>query len=144
MSAEKVLRKHVAIIHAYSMMSVLQRKIVNILFSEALKDKDNQEAHSSVVVECHMSFSKLARSLHFNSNNTQYLKEAVDDLASLKIEWNLLKDKVPTNVSFLNLRILHGPPTFYNDGIFNFSFHKLMLNFIGSPSIYGTIDLELQ
>lgn len=145
MSAEKVLRKHVAIIHAYSMMSVLQRKIVNILFLEALKSKADQEANnSSVVVECCMSFSKLAKSIHFNSNNTQYLKEAIDDLASLKIEWNLLKDRIPTNISFLNLRILHGFPTFYHDGIFNFSFHNLIFDFIGNPAIYGTIDMELQ
>lgn len=145
MSAEKVLRKHVAIIHAYSMMSVLQRKIINILFLEALRNKDDQLVNnSSVVIECHTSFSKLAKSIHFNSNNTQYLKEAIDDLASLKIEWNLLKDKVPTNISFLNLRILHGSPTFYHDGIFNFSFHKLIFDFIGNPSIYGTIDMELQ
>jgi plasmid replication initiation protein len=144
MQAEKALRKHVAIIHAYSMMSILQRKVVNVLFSEALHVKDSQEINNSVVVECHMSFSKLAKAICFNSNNTNYLKEAIDGLASLKIEWNLLKDRVPTDVSFLNLRILHGSPTFYHNGIFNFSFHKLLFNFIGSPSIYGTIDMELQ
>ena len=31
MQAEKTIKKHVAIIHAYSMMSTLQRKIVNVL-----------------------------------------------------------------------------------------------------------------
>ena len=120
MLAEKVLRKHVSIIHAYSMMSVLQRKIVNVLLYEAIQSKNADNNQNSVTVECIMPFSKLASVINFNSNNTQYLKEAIDGLASLKIEWNLLKDKAPTDISFLNLRILHGSPTFYHDGTFNF------------------------
>lgn len=144
MFAEKILRKHVAIIHAYSMMSALQRKVVNVLLYEAMHNRDQTTQGDSVAVECCMPFSKLSKSVSFNSNNTQYLKEAIDGLASLKIEWNLLKDKAPNDISFLNLRVLHGAPTFYQDGIFNFSFHKLMLDLVGNPPIYGTIDLETQ
>ena len=65
-------------------------------------------------------------------------------LASLKIEWNLLKDKVPTEISFLNLRVFHGSPTFYQDNTLNFSFHKIMLDLVTNPSIYGPIDIDLQ
>lgn len=144
MNAEKVVRKHVAIIHAYSMMSVLQRKIVNVLLYEALHATDKNAASDSVAVECRMPISALSKEIQFNSNNIQYLKESIDGLASLKIEWNLLKDRVPTNISFLNLRVLQGSPTFYNDGIFNFSFHKVMLELLKNPSIYGTIDLGVQ
>ena len=144
MLAEKVLRKHVAIIHAYSLMSVLQRKIVNVLLYEAIQAKDNSVNQNSVAVECLMPFSKLVTAVNFNSNNTQYLKEAIDELASLKIEWNLLKDKAPIDISFLNLRILHGSPTFYQNGKFNFSFHKLMLDLVRNPLIYGTIDIDIQ
>ncbi len=72
------------------------------------------------------------------------MKEAIDGLASLKIEWNLLKDKIPENISFLNLRVLHGAPTFYKDGTLNFAFHKVMLDLVSSPAIYGTIDIDLQ
>ena len=144
MLAEKVLRKHVAIIHAYSMMSALQRKIVNVLLYQAIHTKNDDRNQGSVAVECLMPFSKLAKAVNFNSNNTQYLKEAIDGLASLKIEWNLLKDKAPTDISFLNLRILHGSPTFYQNGEFNFSFHKFMLDLAGNPPIYGTIDIDIQ
>ncbi|HEM0360646.1 TPA: RepB family plasmid replication initiator protein, partial [Legionella pneumophila] len=128
MFAEKTIRKHVTIIHAYSLMSVLQRKIVNVLLYEAIKGDGRINNHqNSVAVECNMPFSKLLKAVKFNSNNTQYLKESIDGLASLKIEWNLLKDKVPTDISFLNLRVLHGAPTFYQDNTINFSFHKIML-----------------
>ena len=144
MIAEKVVRKHVAIIHAYSMMSVLQRKIVNVLLYEALHAADKHSVSDSVAVECRMPISALSKEIQFKSNNIQYLKESIDGLASLKIEWNLLKDRVPTNISFLNLRVLQGSPTFYNDGIFNFSFHKVMLELLKNPSIYGTIDLGVQ
>lgn len=145
MFAEKTIRKHVAIIHAYSLMSVLQRKIVNVLLYEAIKGEGRVHNHQdSTAVECNMPFSKLLKAVKFNSNNTQYLKESIDGLASLKIQWNLLKDKVPTDISFLNLRVLHGAPTFYQNNTINFSFHKIMLDLLINPSIYGTIDVDLQ
>ena len=144
MLAGKVIRKHVAIIHAYSMMSALQRKIVNVLLYEAFSEHNRINSEESVAVECRISFAKLSKDINFNSNNTKYLKEAIDGLASLKIEWNLLKDKVPSDISFLNLRILHGSPTFYQDGTFNYSFHKVMLDLSNNPEIYGTVDMEVQ
>ena len=144
MLAENVLRKHVAIIPAYSMMSSLQRKIFNVLLHQAINQQNNNSQNESIAVECVMPISELISAVNFNSNNTQYLKESVDTLASLKIEWNLLRDRVPSSVSFLNLRVLHGSPTFYQNGTFNFSFHKIMLEFVGSPDIYGTIDVDLQ
>jgi len=144
MLAEKSIRKHVSIIHAYSLMSMLQRKIVNVLLYEAIKGNHRQKSHNSVAVECQIPFSTLSKAINFNSNNNQYLKEAIDGLASLKIEWNLLKDKVPSDISFLNLRILHGSPTFYKDNSLNFSFHKVMLDLASNPAVYGTIDVDLQ
>ena len=62
--------------------------------------KNDASNQNSVAVECLMPFPKLAKAVNFNSNNTQYLKEAIDGLASLKIEWNLLKDTAPTDISF--------------------------------------------
>lgn len=144
MLAEKTIRKHVSIIHAYSLMSILQRKIVNVLLYEAIKDNSPLNQRNSVAIERHISFSHLCKAIKFNSNNTQYLKESIDELASLKIEWNLLKDKAPTEISFLNLRVLHGAPTFYHDNTINFSFHRVMLDLVNNPSIYGTLDVELQ
>lgn len=140
----KVIRKHVAIIHAFSMMSALQRKIFNVLLHEAMQTRNRVNSEHSVAVEHCISFASLAKAIQFNSNNKQYLKESIDDLASLKIEWNLLKDKVPSSISFLNLRVLHGAPTFYQDGTLNFSLHKVLLDLVMNPSIYGTIDLALQ
>lgn len=144
MLSERVIKKHVAIIHAFSQMSTIQRKIVNALLFEAMQTNNRLNHEESVAYECQMSLAQLRKTIQFNSHNTQYLKEAIDGLASLKIEWNLLKDKVPSNISFLNLRVLHGAPTFYDDYTFNFSFHKLMLAFVNHPAIYGAINLDLQ
>lgn len=144
MLAENVLRKHVSIIHSYSMMSSLQRKIFNVLLHEAVNKNNVNDHHESIAIECIMSMSNLRKAVNFNSNNTQYFRESIDTLASINIDWNLLKDRVPNNISFLNLRVMHGPPTFYKNGTFNFSLHKFLLNFIGSPEIYGTIDVDLQ
>jgi len=140
----RLIRKHVAIIHAYSLMSVLQRKVVNVLLSEAMNKENHVNNGDSVCYECQISLSKLAKDVYFNSNNTRYLKNAIDDLASQKIEWNLLKDKLPAGISFLNLRVLHGSPTFYKDGTFNFSFHKVLIDLLQNPAVYGAVDLNIQ
>ena len=85
MLAEKTIRKHVAIIHAYSLMSILQRKIVNVLLYEAKKVTNHvNNHHNSVAVECHIPFSNLSKAVKFNSNNTQYLKEAIDGSGIIK------------------------------------------------------------
>lgn len=141
---QAILRKHVAVIHAYSQMSALQRKIINVLLHEAVNNRQTLIHQDSVATEYRTSYSVLCKKTNFNSNNTQYMKEAIDGLASLKIEWNLLKDRVPTNISFLNLRILHGSPTFYKDGTFSYSFHRLLLGMVNHPDIYGAIDLNVQ
>lgn len=144
MLVRKTIRKHVSIIHAYSLMTVLQRKIVNVLLYETFKNQDQLNYSNSVSIEYCMPLSSVIKAVNFNSNNTQYLKSAIDGLASILIEWNLLKDKAPLGISFLNLRVLHGAPTFYKDNTFNFSFHKLMLELVNNPLIYGTVDIDLQ
>ena len=83
--AQAVLKKHVAVIHAYSQMSVLQRKVINVLLHEAINNKPSLIHKNSVAIEYKTSYSILRKKTNFNSNNTQYMKEAIDNLASLKI-----------------------------------------------------------
>ena len=65
MLAEKVLRKHVAIIHAYSMMSTLQRKIFNALLYKASDRKNNLAQNESMIVEYVMPLSDLINAVKF-------------------------------------------------------------------------------
>lgn len=143
MADVKILRKHVSIIHSNSDVTVLQRKIINALLHEAAKGK-YKSTQGLVAVDFCMPLSNVAKAIHFNSNNTKYLKEAIDNLALLTVSWNLLKDKAPDNISFLNLRFLHGSPTFYQNGTFAFSFHKFFMDLLNNPAIYGSIDLDIQ
>ena len=69
MLAEKIIKKHVAIIHAYSLMSSLQRKIINVLLYETNLDKNRINNSDSVAIECRISFSGLSKAINFNSNN---------------------------------------------------------------------------
>lgn len=144
MLSDKTVKKHVAIIHAYSLMSTLQRKIVNALIYEALHGHHEFNHSHATHADFKIPLSKISKMIKYKSNNSRYLKEAIDGLASLKIEWNVLKDKIPNDISFLNLRILHGSPTFYQDNTFAFSFHKVFMSLISHPLIYGTIDIDLQ
>lgn len=143
MSDIKILRKHVSIIHSNSDVTILQRKIINALLHEATKEK-YKSTEGLVAIDFCMPLSTLSKAINFNSNNTKYLKESIDKLALLTVAWNLLKDKAPENISFLNLRFLQGSPTFYQDGTFVFSFHKFFIDLLNNPSVYGSIDLDVQ
>src|SRR5688572_16128159 len=98
MLAEKTIKKHVAIIHAYSLMTILQRKIVNALLYEAINDNKALNNNYSTHTQFRLPLSKISKVINYKSNNSKYLKEAIDGLASLTIEWNLLKDKAPIDI----------------------------------------------
>lgn len=137
------LRKHVSLIHAHSKMSLLQRKTFNFLLTIASKGKV-EDLSQNGLIDCRTTLKQLKDAINFTSRDTKYLKEAIDSLASLSIEWNVLMDKLPSNISFMNLRILHGPPIFFKDGSLEFSFHKYIFKLVGNPDIYGTIDMDCQ
>ena len=86
-----VLKKHVGLIHCENKLTLLQRKICNILLFNALDRINEIEIHE-------ISLKKLCSMVGFNSNDTKLIKESVKALISTVMEWNLLDDHKFLNV----------------------------------------------
>src|SRR3990167_3624764 len=79
------LKKHVGLIHCENKLSLMQRKICNILLFNALDNINDKEIHE-------LSLRKLCSLIGFNSNDIQLIKQSIKSLISIVMEWNLLED----------------------------------------------------
>ena len=81
--ANQQLKKHVGAIHIRGKLSLLQRKVSNVLLLNAYEGLREKEMHSIRIKE-------LAEVIGFDSKNIEALKEALRGLTDIKIEWNIL------------------------------------------------------
>ena len=82
---EPILKKHVGLIHCENKLSLLQRKICNILLFNAL-DKMQDEIHQ-------ISIKQLCTLIDYKSNDVSLIKKSLKRLMSTIMEWNLLDNK---------------------------------------------------
>jgi hypothetical protein len=80
------VKKHVGAIHVSGQLSLIQHKASNILLINAYEDLLAKEQHRISVIE-------LANAIGFDSNNLDYLKEALKGMIGVILEWNLLDQK---------------------------------------------------
>lgn len=79
------VKKHIAAIHIRNKLSLLQRKIANILLVNAYDELLSQESHT-------IRTGQLALAAGYDSNDYDTLKEALIGLAETTIEWNILNE----------------------------------------------------
>src|SRR5688500_8281930 len=75
--------KHSAAIHIQNNITLLQRKVWNVLLYHAYDDLPYKEVYQIGVKE-------LKRHLNYNSNDDEYLKQIVRALVNCLVEWNIL------------------------------------------------------
>lgn len=83
-----LVNKAAAAIHIKNDISCLQRKLWNVLLSNAYSDLPNLE------VQLHeIRVKDLMEEVGFDSKNVAYLKQALEDMVTTKLTWNILDDK---------------------------------------------------
>ncbi len=83
---DKDVKKHVAAIHTDAKLSLLQRKMSNVLLLNAYPHLLNQETHRIRVKE-------LAEVVGFDSNDRKCLQDALLGLMKTVFKWNVIKKK---------------------------------------------------
>lgn len=139
---ELVLKKHVGLIHCENKLSLLQRKICNILLFNAL-DTITQEIHI-------LSIRQLCSLIGYKSNDVSLIKESLKRLMSIVMEWNLLEDSkflnnndLPTEaISWHASTLLAGASI--EKGTLRYSYSPQIKMVISSLEIYGRINLFIQ
>ena len=111
----------------------LQRRAWNVLLANAYNELPDKEIHR-------VSVAELAAKLGFNSNNEDYLKEALRELRACEVEWNILgkNNKEEWGVAGLlaDARIV--------DGICRYSFSPQLRLKLHNPLMYTRLNLRLQ
>ena len=111
----------------------LQRRAWNVLLANAYNELPDKEIHS-------VSVAELAAKLGFDSNNEDYLKDALRELRACEVEWNILgkNNKEEWGVAGLlaDARIV--------DGICRYSFSPQLRQKLHNPIMYTKLNLRLQ
>ena len=130
----KELKKHVATIHCSNKLSLLQRKISNVLLYNAYDKLLKQEEHI-------INIGELCKMLNFRSNDYNLIKKSLKKLISIVIEWNMFNENTGEEdwsaSSILASVKLSGAECTY-------AYSPRMREFLHMPRMYGRINLHIQ
>ena len=129
------LKKHVGAVHVKGSLSLLQRKISNVLLLRAYEDLPNPE-----VFEHEIKLQTLAEVSGFDSNDHALLREALEALAGTTITWNILdaEGSEEWGVStFLAQAVTRG-------GVCRYAYAPDLRRKLYNPEIYARINLSVQ
>lgn len=137
------LKKHVGLIHCENKLSLIQRKICNILLFNALDRINENDIHE-------IPLKKLCSLIGYNSNDSRQIKDAVTSLMSTVLEWNLLDDNKSLNpdeysedeIIWNASSLLAGASI--KKGTIKYSYSPQMKSVLSSLDIYGRINLFVQ
>ncbi len=129
------LKKHVGAVHVKGRLSLLQRKISNVLLVNAYEELPRRE-----VAEHEIRLATIAEAAGFDSNDHGLLRDALEALVSLKIKWNVLdhRGKEEWGVSaFLSQAVVSG-------GLCRYAYPPTLRQRLYNPGVYATINLLTQ
>lgn len=131
--ARQAVKKNVAAIHVSGKLTLLQRKLSNVLLLNAYDHLITKKTH---VIDA----STLCLMIGYNSNDTDVLKEALRGLAETTAEWDMLNDAgkhewgISSLLSFAKLV----------DGICEYAYSPVLAEKLYDPKVYALINLNIQ
>lgn len=127
------LKKHVGAVHIRNKLSLLQRKVANILLLNAYDDLLSRGLHT-------ISVRQLAELAGFDSKDYQNLKAALIALTETAIEWNLL-DNEGNDVWRVSSMLSEAE---ISRGICRYAYSRSLAEKLYHPEIYARINLAIQ
>jgi hypothetical protein len=131
--SKDVLKKNVGVVHTTGTLSLLERKISNVLLLNAYDNLLKNRTHS-------LRVGYLTALLGWTeSNNIADLKDALKKITSTTIEFNLMKDgketwKIMSMLSFAEIE----------EGVCRYRYDEYLAEKLFNPEIYATINLSIQ
>jgi hypothetical protein len=137
------LKKHVGLIHCENKLTLVQRKICNILLFNALDNINTQDIHE-------ISLRQLCSLVGYNSHDSKLIKDSIRSLISVVMEWNLLEDSKFLNeddydqeaICWNASSLLAGASI--KGGVVRYSYSPQLKSVLSSLDIYGRINLFVQ
>ena len=129
----KAVKKHVAAIHVSGKMTLLQRKMSNVLLLNAYDTLQSQSTH-------HINARTLCAMIGYNSNDMDTLKQSLRCLTETVAEWDILDEMgrqewgVSSLLSYASLK----------DGVCEYAYSPALANKLHDPKIFAMINLNIQ
>lgn len=144
---EKYVKKHNAAIRSYSEMSLLQKKIANVLLYNAYHNLKTEKIHT-------ISISNLLNLLSLKTNDYQKLKQAIKQLMLTIVEWDISKKENIIESRMENKKLFDSKESWkactllssvqVNGTIIKYEYSELLKDFFYQPSLYSKISLSIQ
>lgn len=134
-AAAPVVNKHVGAIHIKNDISLLQRKVYNVLLSNAYAELGNPQ-----VLVHSMSVRELAELAGFNSKNVGYLKSALEEMVTKKLNWNIVDEsgKSEWGVSTALASAV------IKDGMCSYAYSPHLREKLHNPKYYAPLNILIQ
>jgi hypothetical protein len=127
------VKKNVAAIHVSGKLSLLQRKLSNVLLLNAYDTLVSQPKHR-------IDARTLCLMIGYNSNDMDTLKQALRGLAETVAEWDMLDDKgrqewgVSALLSYAKLK----------GGVCEYAYSPALAEKLHDPKVFALINLNIQ
>lgn len=133
LSAAPCVKKHVATIHINGVLSLVERKLANVLLLNAYDDLLVKRMHTLPLPHL------LAMMGWTESNKIDGLQDAIKKLAGTSVECNLMKDGKESwhAMAMIAYGAIEG-------GICKYSYTEFLAEQLYNPEIYATINLGIQ
>lgn len=133
---ELELKKHVGSIHCSNTLSLLQRKISNVLLYHAFDELLLKDEHT-------ITIKTLCTLIGYSSHDYESIKKALRALISTVIEWNLLGDKKGPQQEDWNASSMLASVGIRN-GLCSYSYSSHLKKLLFMPEMYGRINIAIQ
>jgi hypothetical protein len=127
------VKKHVAAIHVSGKLTLLQRKLSNVLLLNAYDTLTSQSKHA-------IDARTLCMMIGYNSNDMETLKASLRGLAETVAEWDMLDEKgqqewgVSSLLSYAKLK----------GGVCEYSYSHALAEKLHDPKVFALINLNIQ
>ena len=133
MPQKQEVKKHVAAVHINNKLSLLQRKVSNVLLLNAYDNLLTRETHS-------IKLNTLCDMVGFESNDHQVVKAALRALAHTVLEWNILDDQGEHEWG-VSAMLAHAT---IKRGICTYEYSSTLRQKLYNPDIYARINVSIQ
>lgn len=127
------VKKHAAAIHVSGKLSLLQRRLSNVLLLNAYDTLISQQVHR-------IDARTLCMMIGYNSNDMETLKQALRGLAETIAEWDMLDDQgrqewgVSSLLSYAKLK----------GGVCEYAYSPALAEKLHDPKVFALINLNIQ
>lgn len=127
------VKKHVAAIHVSGKLTLLQRKLSNVLLLNAYDTLTSQARHQ-------IDARTLCMMIGYNSNDMETLKQSLRGLAETVAEWDMLDEKgqqewgVSSLLSYAKLK----------GGVCEYAYSPALAEKLHDPKVFALINLNIQ